>query len=183
MATIRQFEELLCWQKARLLTREVYKIFKNLNIQSLNDQKFKDYGLQDQMQRASVSIMSNIAEGFERGTRQEFLNYLFIAKGSCGEVRAQLYVALDAKHLNIETFKYLNGLATECSRLIYSFILKVKQANVAGLQYKHEKKPKKMPEHLKKLLESDPGLLEYYDEKTGQIEWWKLEEDKKKRQV
>lgn len=177
MATIRQFEDLICWQKARELTRQVYaETFKSL--------KFKnDFGFRDQIQRAAVSVMSNIAEGFERGTRAELLNYLFIAKGSCGEVRAQLYVALDAGYLNIETFKYLNGLATECSRLIYSFVLKVKQADVAGLQYKREKKPKKMPEHLKKLLESDPGLLEYYDEKTGQIEWWKLEEDKKKKQT
>ena len=91
MATIQTFEDLICWQKARLLTKEIYKIFKDLNIQ-----KIQDRGLQDQIQRASVSIMSNIAEGFERGTKQEFLNYLFIAKGSAGEVRAQLYVALDA---------------------------------------------------------------------------------------
>ena len=79
MSTIKQFEELIVWQKARLLTKEIYKTFKNL--------KFRDAGLCDQIQRASVSIMSNIAEGFERGTKQEFLNYLYIAKGSAGEVR------------------------------------------------------------------------------------------------
>lgn len=72
MATIQRFEDLMCWQKARELTREIYKIFKDL--------KFKDYGLQDQMQRASVSIMSNIAEGFERGTRQEFINFFLLQK-------------------------------------------------------------------------------------------------------
>lgn len=133
MATIRQFEELLCWQKARLLTQEVYaETFKSLKFKS-------DRGLCDQIQRASVSIMSNIAEGFERGTRQEFLNYLFIAKGSCGEVRAQLYVALDAGHLNIETFKRLNGLVQECSKLVSNFIQSIKVSEFKGLQYKQAK--------------------------------------------
>jgi four helix bundle protein len=138
MATIQTFEDLICWKKARLLTGEIYKLFKDLKFK---DAKFNDRGLQDQIQRASVSIMSNIAEGFERGTKQEFLNYLFIAKGSAGEVRAQLYVALDAGYLNIETFKYLNSLATECSRLLSSFIAKVKISEVKGLQYKKEKTP------------------------------------------
>lgn len=175
MATIKQFEDLICWQRARELTREIYaEIFKNL--------KFKnDYGFRDQIQRAAVSVMSNIAEGFERGTRAEFINYLFIAKGSCGEVRAQLYVALDCGYLNIETFKYLNGLALECSRLIYNFIQSVKASEFKGLQYKHEKKPVKMPEHLKKLLEDKPELRKYYDEKTGQVEWWRLAEDEEKK--
>ena len=74
MATIQRFEDLLAWQKARELTREVYKAFCNC----------RDYGFRDQIQPASVSVMSNIAEGFERGTKQEFLNYLFIAKGCAG---------------------------------------------------------------------------------------------------
>ena len=142
MATIQTFEDLICWQKARILTKEIYKVFKNLNNQqfkNLNISKFNDRGLQDQIQRASVSIMSNIAEGFERGTKQEFVNYLYIAKGSAGEVRAQLYVLLDVGYLNIETFKYLNSLATECSRLLSSFIAKVKSSEQKGLQYKKEK--------------------------------------------
>ncbi len=130
MATIRQFEELLMWKKSRELTREIYKSFRNC----------RDYGFKDQIQRASVSIMSNIAEGFERGTKQEFLNYLFIAKGSAGEVRAQLYVALDTDYLNIETFRYLNNFAAECSRLISSFIRSLKVSKFQGLQYKKEKK-------------------------------------------
>ena len=137
MATIEKFEDLLCWQRARLLTKEVYK---HLNIQKFKDLRIApDRGLCDQIQRASVSIMSNIAEGFERGTRQEFLNYLYIAKGSAGEVRAQLYVALDAGYLNIEIFKHLNNLVVECSRLIQSFINKVKVSEFKGLQYKREK--------------------------------------------
>lgn len=81
MSTVKNFEELICWKKSRELTKEIYKALKHCN----------DHGFKDQIQRAGVSIISNIAEGFERGTQQEFLNYLFIAKGSAGEVRAQLY--------------------------------------------------------------------------------------------
>jgi len=127
MATIQRFEDLVCWQKARLLTREVYKALKGCT----------DFGFKDQIQRAAVSILSNIAEGFERGTQQEFLNYLYIAKGSAGEVRAQLYVALDAGYLNPETFKYLNELAEECSRLVQSFAERVKEGSRRGTQFKH----------------------------------------------
>ena len=129
MATIRRFEDLLCWQKARLLTKEVYRAFRPCT----------DHGFKDQIQRASVSVMSNIAEGFERGgTKQEFVNYLYIAKGSAGEVRAQLYAAYDIGYLNIEMFKYLNGSVLDCSRLISSFTRSVKGSQVTGLQYKHE---------------------------------------------
>lgn len=130
MATIRQFEDLLCWQRSRTLARDVYKALEGC----------KDHGFKDQIQRASVSVVSNIAEGFESGTKQEFLNYLYIAKGSAGEVRAQLYIASDIGYLNIETFKRLNGLVAECSKLISSFIKGLKRSEVTGLQYKHEKK-------------------------------------------
>lgn len=130
MATIKQFEEMLVWRKARELTKEIYKELRYL----------KDYGFKDQIQRASVSIMSNIAEGFERGTKQEFLNYLYIAKGSAGEVRAQLYVALDTGYLNFETFKSLKLKAEECSKLISNFIKSLKVSQFQGLQYKKEKK-------------------------------------------
>ncbi len=126
MSTIERFEDLICWQRARELTKNIYAALKDC----------RDFGFKDQIQRAAVSVLSNIAEGFERGTQQEFINYLFIAKGSAGEVRAQLYVAIDAGYLNIETFKYLNGLATECSRLLQSFIEKVKSNSRRGLQFK-----------------------------------------------
>src|SRR3989338_4515322 len=129
MATVRQFEDLMCWRKARELVKEIYEAFKNCG----------DYGFKDQIQRASVSVMSNIAEGFESGTRQEFLNYLYIAKGSAGEVRAQLYAVFDIGYLNLETFKLLNGLAVECSRLAASFIRGLKTSPVAGHQFKREK--------------------------------------------
>lgn len=175
MATIQKFEDLICWQRARELTKEIYRMFQGL--------KFKDYGLQDQMQRAAVSVMSNIAEGFERGTKQEFLNYLYIAKGSAGEVRAQLYVALDAGYLNFEIFKRLNFMVRECSQLISRFTESLKVSKFKGLQYKSadSSKYRKMPEHVKDLLEAEPEMREYYDEKTGQIEWWRVARDKEKK--
>lgn len=129
MATIKQFEDLLAWQKARELVKEIYRAFSGC----------RDRGFTDQIQRAAVSVMSNIAEGFESGTRQEFLNYLYIAKGSAGEVRAQLYAAHDIGYLNVETFKYLNSLAVDCSRLIASFIRGLKTSPVTGHQFKREK--------------------------------------------
>lgn len=126
MSTIQRFEDILVWQKGRELAKEIYRAFRDC----------RDDGFKDQIQRAAVSVISNIAEGFERGTRLEFLNYLFIAKGSAGEVRAQLYIALDAGYLNIEAFKYLNNLAEQCSRLLSSFIDKVKGGSRGGLQFK-----------------------------------------------
>ncbi len=128
MATIQRFEDLLCWQKSRLLVKEVYNALRNC----------RDKGFTDQIQRASVSVLSNIAEGFESGTKDELLNYLYIAKASAGEVRAQTYVGFDVGYLNIQTFKYINGLAEECSKLLNSFIVKVKQGGMGGLQRKAE---------------------------------------------
>ena len=140
MATIQKFEDLICFTKARELTKLIYKELKDC----------KDHGFKDQITRASVSVMSNIAEGFERGTKQEFLNYLYIAKGSAGEVRAQLYVALDAGYLNLEILKYLNNLASECSRLVQSFAEKVKKGASAGTQFKKFEKDDPMKEILRK---------------------------------
>src|SRR3989344_5842378 len=95
MSTVKRFEELMMFKKARELTREVYKALSTC----------RDGGFRDQIQRASVSVLSNIAEGFESGTKQEFLNYLYIAKASAGEVRAQTYVGYDVGYLNIEEFR------------------------------------------------------------------------------
>ena len=149
MATIQRFEDLICWQKARELTKGVYTALREV----------KDRGFTDQIQRASVSVMSNIAEGFERGTKLEFLNYLYIAKGSAGEVRAQLYVALDVGYINIETFKYLNGLALDCSRLIQSFSDKVKGSVVQGQQFKQVEKVDPLEEITKR---ESPELYERF---------------------
>ena len=114
----------------------------------------------DQIRRASVSVMSNIAEGFERGTQAEFVNYLFIAKGSAGEVRAQLYIALDVGYLNVETFTRLNSLVLDCSRLIARFIQSLKVSKFNGLQYKKEKSKAQIERE-----EFDCSIAEYLEEK------------------
>jgi four helix bundle protein len=88
MANISKFEEIEAWCKARLLTKEIYAA-------TSQGEFAHDFALRDQIRRASVSIMSNIAEGFERGGNKEFRQFLFMAKGSAGEVRSQLYIALD----------------------------------------------------------------------------------------
>jgi four helix bundle protein len=91
--TVQNFEDLNVWKQARQLTQEVYRLTKT--------EKFsRDFGLRDQIQRAAISVMSNIAEGFERGGNQEFGQFLYVAKASCGEVRSQLYVALDQGYRN-----------------------------------------------------------------------------------
>src|SRR5262245_3133496 len=109
MATARQFEELGVWQDARQLVREIYRL--------TNQRAFRrDFSLRDQITRAATSTMSNIAEGFERGSRKEFIQFLNIAKGSSGEVRSQLYVAIDQEHLDEKTFAELKESALKLSR-------------------------------------------------------------------
>jgi four helix bundle protein len=125
MAKVKKFEEIQSWKKARSLTQEVYA-------ETLKGPFSRDFGLRDQMRRAAVSILSNIAEGFERGGDKEFLQFLAIAKGSAGELRAQLYVALDQKYLSKERFDVLSTEATEISQLISGFIRYLKQSNLRG---------------------------------------------------
>jgi four helix bundle protein len=115
VATIEKFEDLTCWQKARELNRLVYKISRNGNFA-------KDFGRRDQIRRASVSVMSNIAEGFERGGDKEFVQFLSNAKGSSGEVRCQLYAALDESYLNDAEFDELYQRSEEVSRMISGFM-------------------------------------------------------------
>ncbi len=108
---VRRFEDLVAWQKARKSAAEIYRV--------TSEGRFsKDFGLRDQIRRASVSVMSNLAEGFDRGGRGEFHQFLVIAKGSCAEVRSQLYVALDAHYLSQELFEKLLDMAEELSRVI-----------------------------------------------------------------
>ena len=108
---IEKFEDLIAWQKARELTYQIYKI--------TNKGEFsKDFGLRDQIRRASVSVMSNLAEGFDRGGRPEFHRFLVIAKGSCAEVRSQLYIASDIGYIDKENFNNLYSLTSELSRII-----------------------------------------------------------------
>ena len=108
---IEEFEDLIAWQKARELTREIYRVTRQGAFA-------KDYGLSGQIQRAVVSIMSNIAEGFERGNPREFHQFLSIAKASCAEVRSQLYVALDTGYLDDANFQELMRLAKQTGKVI-----------------------------------------------------------------
>ncbi|MGB1250538.1 MAG: four helix bundle protein [Candidatus Promineifilaceae bacterium] len=111
MARIKQFEDLIAWQKARLLTRKIYDVTRMGDFS-------KDFGLRNQIQRAAVSTMSNIAEGFERGSSADFHRFLIIAKASCGEVRSQLYIALDVGYLSDNEFRDLMSLAIETGKVI-----------------------------------------------------------------
>ncbi len=111
MGRVDRFEDLIAWQKARVLTKEIYQV-------SRQGALARDFGLTGQMQRAAVSIMSNIAEGFERGGRGEFHQFLSTAKASCAELRSQLYVALDACYLDQPTFVRLMAQAEELARII-----------------------------------------------------------------
>lgn len=111
MKKVEKFEDLIAWQKARELTRQIYRLTR--------DEPFsRDYGLCDQIRRSSVSVMSNIAEGFDRAGRAEFHQFIVIAKGSVAEVRSQLYVALDAEYISRDKFDQLKELSEETSRII-----------------------------------------------------------------
>jgi four helix bundle protein len=107
----RKFEELIAWQKARILTKEVYLVTRKGSFA-------RDAGLAWQIQRASVSVMSNIAEGFSRGGRNEFHQFLVIAKGSAAELLSQLVVGLDVGHLSENEFNRLRDLTEEVGRII-----------------------------------------------------------------
>lgn len=108
---IRRFEELVAWQKARDLTKAIYEATRRGPFA-------RDFELARQIQRAAVSVMSNIAEGFDRANRNEFSQFLSIAKGSCAEVRSQLYVALDIEHVDADEFEILRAKAEETSRVL-----------------------------------------------------------------
>ena len=129
MATFKSFEEIESWQKARELTREVYTVS--------NQGAFaKDFGLRDQIRRASVSILSNIAEGFERDGNREFLQFLAVAKGSSGEVRAQLYVALDQDYIDKNTFETLSAISIEIGSFIGGLMNYLRKSDIKGKKFK-----------------------------------------------
>lgn len=109
---INKFEDINSWQKAKELVLRTYKAFS----------KNRDFSFRDQIQRAVISIMNNIAEGFERGGNKEFKYFLFIAKGSCAEYRSMLYLAVELKYVSTEEFNELHRLSLEISRLISGLI-------------------------------------------------------------
>jgi four helix bundle protein len=125
---IQNFEDLEIWKEARRLTQAVYQITK--------DSRFaKDFCLRDQIQRAAISIMSNISEGFERGGNQEFVQFLYVAKGSCGEVRSQLYVALDQEYVDQKVADSLLSVLKRLSVMIKHLIDHLKRSGMRGPKY------------------------------------------------
>jgi four helix bundle protein len=128
MATIRQFEDIDAWKKARELTQEIYRV--------TSGGKFgRDFGLRDQIRRASVSIMSNIAEGFERNGNKELTQFLALAQGSCGEVRSQLYIAHDQDYLSRDEFATLVKKAKDVSCIISGFIAYLRKTQYVGRKF------------------------------------------------
>ncbi|MBP7944763.1 MAG: four helix bundle protein [Verrucomicrobia bacterium] len=127
-AAARSFEELHIYQRARDLTNGVYALTRAGAFS-------RDFGLADQIRRAAVSVMSNIAEGFERGTSTEFIQFLYIAKGSCGEVRAQLQVALDQGYLAADQNAALVDLARRTSGMISNFIAHLQRSDYRGEKF------------------------------------------------
>jgi len=126
---IKKFEDLESWKKARTLTNEVYKATTARNF-------VRDFALKDQIRRASISILSNIAEGFERGGDKEFLQFLAVAKGSCGEVRAQLYIASDQGYLSPTLFTTLIDNTNEIDRLISGLMKYLGNSELKGSKYR-----------------------------------------------
>jgi four helix bundle protein len=113
--SIERFEDIIAWKKTNDLTLFVYKCFKTC----------KDYGFKDQIQRAAISIMNNIAEGFERKGDKEFKQFLFIAKGSCGELRSMLYVAIELGYISKNNYQFLYNTSLEISKILSGFIKKL----------------------------------------------------------
>jgi len=113
---IQRFEEIKAWQEARALVKMVY--------QATKDRKSfgSDYKFKEQITSAAVSVMSNIAEGFSRRTKKEFVQFLFVSKGSCAEVQSQLYAALDQGYISEDRFKELHTKAEEVAKILSGFV-------------------------------------------------------------
>lgn len=129
MAVVRDFEELTIFQKAREISKKIYPITQRGEFKN-------DFRFVQQIRAAAGSIMDNIAEGFERTGNKEFINFLFIAKGSCGEVRSQLIRANDVGYLKPEEYE---ELYTECRKLsagIMNFIKEIKASDLTGAKFK-----------------------------------------------
>ncbi len=129
MATVKRFEELEVWKKSRVLSKDVFEIITTGKLAT-------DYRLRDQMNGSSGSIMDNIAEGFERGSKLEFINFLSFSKGSAGELRSQLYRALDRKYITQEKFDELFGKAEEISKMNGGLIDYLNKSLLKGNKFK-----------------------------------------------
>lgn len=132
----KSFEELPVWQKARELVQYIYSLTKK-------EAFGRDFSLVDQIRRAATSVMFNIAEGFERGSNTEFIQFLYISKGSAGEARTQLYVALDQKYITPEEFKKGLLLCKDASSQLSGLIDYLKGSRLKGEKFKKEYKSMK----------------------------------------
>lgn len=129
MATIQRFEEILSWQEARLLNKEVGAL--------IDEERFKkNFRLIGQIDGSAGSIMDNIAEGYERGGNKEFIQFLYIAKGSCGELRSQLYRAIDRLYITDEEFEKLTVHTKRINSLIQKLIAYLEGSEMKGIKYK-----------------------------------------------
>ncbi len=133
MATITKFEELEIWILARELTYEIFELF------TTSENFARDFKLRDQINGSSGSVMDNIAEGFERGGRNEFINFLTFSKGSAGEVKSQLYRAMDRKYITQEQFDRLYEKADIIGKKIGSFINYLNKTEHKGNKFKNSK--------------------------------------------
>ena len=129
MAVIKCFEDIEVWKFARELAIDIYKIINN-------DFFSKDYRFCSQIRSSAGSIMDNIAEGFERNGQKEFIQFLFVAKGSCGECRSQLYRALDVNYIDKETFECNYDNLITISKSLSKFIKYLKESDLKGIKYK-----------------------------------------------
>ena len=130
MTEIKTFEDLDAWKIGRELSRRVYGLTQQ-------DSGFaRDFGLRDQIRRAATSVMTNIAEGFERGSNKDFAKFLFIAKGSAGEVRSLLYVAIDQSYISQQEFDECTSLAIRASKTTWGLIksLRTKSGWITGVK-------------------------------------------------
>jgi four helix bundle protein len=154
------FEELHIYQRATELTNEIYSLTRNA-------QFAKDYSLVDQIRRASVSIMSNIAEGFERGSKPEFIQFLFIAKGSCGEVRAQLQIAHDQGYLPNPDYDRLRDLAKLTGGMISNFIAHLQKTEYQGEKFSRPKRQyaQQVQERIRQVREAQEVNIRAREEK------------------
>jgi len=134
VATYERFEDLPVWREARTWAGQIYQLTRKGPFRD-------DWGLSQQIQRAAVSVMSNVAEGFERGSNREFIRYLFIAKGSTGEVRSQLYLALDLDYITQSEFQAAHRQCISISQQLGNFIGYLKNSEYQGAMFKEDKAP------------------------------------------
>ena len=130
MATIKKFEDIEAWQKARILCKEIYLI-------TIDTALGKDYRFKDQINAAAGSIMDNIAEGFDRAGRNEFINFLTIAKASCAELKSQSYRILDRNYINDEKFSILYNLTSDIGNMLGAWITYLNKSEHKGTKFKN----------------------------------------------